>query len=240
MTWIDEHREWRTARDRAIWSRWGIASLAHTHWLGAAPMNFPGLPGTWRVESRAVIGEDGPDRPFVTLAVGEEMEFGTLRLRVIERDGAFALRVLDPAAATRRGISAIESFPLSDAWIREGRFVAEVDVRSDEVTSVDGNVAAHDFAGSVYFEVGGVGLGLRVSRSADALTAVFSDGTSGDESYRFRFLRLPMPDPDGRVEVDLNRAYLPPCAFSDEYLCVMPSVGNRWAVPIRAGERTVR
>lgn len=240
MTSLEEHREWRTARDRAVWSRWGIASLAHTHWLGAAPVELPGLPGRWRVENGNVIGEPGPAGAPTMLARGGELECGSLLLRVIERDGAFALRMFDPAVAARRGISAIESFPVSDAWIREGRFVADVDAEPEVVMAVDHHAVRPDFAGTVSFELGGVELGLRVTRSGVGFSAVFSDGTSGGESYRFRFLRLPAPDSRGRVEVDLNRAYLPPCAFSDEYLCVMPSPGNRWAVPIRAGERMVR
>jgi hypothetical protein len=73
-----------------------------------------------------------------------------------------------------------------------------------------------------------------------SLFAAFSDATSGNESYRFRFLRMPAPEPDGSVTVDFNRAYLPPCAFSDGYVCVFPPPTNRWDVPVRAGERLVR
>ena len=46
-------------------------------------------------------------------------------------------------------------------------------------------------------------------------------------------------DADLLVVVDFNRAYLPPCAFSDFYVCPLPPAGNRLSTPIRAGEKNV-
>ena len=63
--------------------------------------------------------------------------------------------------------------------------------------------------------------------------------TSGDETYRFRFLTLRADGGAGEIDVDLNRAYLPPCAFSDFYVCPLPPLQNRLTVPVRAGEKTV-
>ena len=50
---------------------------------------------------------------------------------------------------------------------------------------------------------------------------------------------MPAADADGHVVVDFNRAYLPPCAFSDFYVCPLPPAGNRLDRPIRAGEKKV-
>ena len=71
------------------------------------------------------------------------------------------------------------------------------------------------------------------------LNAVLGDATNGTETYRFRFLEIG-PVEDGLVTIDFNRAHLPPCAFSPEYVCPLPLSGNRWSVPVRAGERAVR
>ncbi|MFP3821779.1 DUF1684 domain-containing protein, partial [Bacillus sp. SIMBA_008] len=81
---------------------------------------------------------------------------------------------------------------------------------------------------------------LTVTRSSQGtLSAVFADGTNGLETYRFRFLPVEEPADDGSAIIDFNRAYLPPCAFSDQFVCPLPLPGNRYSTPIRAGERVV-
>ncbi|MBT2894349.1 DUF1684 domain-containing protein, partial [Streptomyces sp. McG2] len=62
---------------------------------------------------------------------------------------------------------------------------------------------------------------------------------AAEGGYRFRFLRTPAPGAGGSVAVDLNRAELPPCAFSPYFLCPFPPPGNTLAVPVRAGERNL-
>ena len=66
---------------------------------------------------------------------------------------------------------------------------------------------------------------------------MFADSTNGSETQRFRFLDVEPADADGRVVVDFNRAYLPPCTFTDHYLCPLPPQNNRFDFPVRAGER---
>jgi uncharacterized protein (DUF1684 family) len=72
-----------------------------------------------------------------------------------------------------------------------------------------------------------------------SLWAVFADATSGNGSYRFRFLRPAAPDAEGRTTVDFNRALLPPCAFADHFVCPFPPPGNTLDVEVAAGERTL-
>ena len=156
---------------------------------------------------------------------GEDVVVGDLLLRSEVRDGTVMLRVLDPAAAARRGISTILRAPYEPSDVRSATF----------------SPAGEEADGVVRFDLAGEERELEVRREPDGtLFAAFSDATSGTESYLFRFLRLPAPDDDGRVELDLNRAYLPPCAFSDHYVCVFPPPRNRWTVPVRTGELVVR
>jgi uncharacterized protein (DUF1684 family) len=39
--------------------------------------------------------------------------------------------------------------------------------------------------------------------------------------------------------LDLNRAYLPPCAFADHYICPFPPPGNILAFAVPVGEKRV-
>ena len=67
---------------------------------------------------------------------------------------------------------------------------------------------------------------------------VFADLTSGHESYGAgRFLYAPMPDAQGRVVLDFNRAYNPPCAFTAYATCPLPPDSNRLGLAVTAGEK---
>ncbi|PWJ42455.1 Protein of unknown function [Quadrisphaera granulorum] len=73
----------------------------------------------------------------------------------------------------------------------------------------------------------------------DALVFVFADGTTGIKAYApGRFLRLDRPSGSEAV-LDLNRAFILPCGFSDWYSCPLPPPENRIEAHVRAGERRV-
>ncbi|MFB6610569.1 DUF1684 domain-containing protein [Agromyces sp. NPDC056379] len=229
-------REWQQSRWQAVSAPHGTAALRHTHWLTSEPAEFAGAPGLWRAESANVVGVL-PNGAAVGLAPGEELDLDGVRLRAFERDGALALRVIDPDAPNRTSLVAIEAYPPSRERVVIGRFAPAGDGATLDVTSVDGHESNDRLGGEIALEIDGVPVALTVTRDDLGLSAVFADATSGGESYRFRFIRVPEPDADGSVAVDFNRAYLPPCAFSDEYVCPLPPLGNRWPVAIRAGER---
>jgi hypothetical protein len=42
---------------------------------------------------------------------------------------------------------------------------------------------------------------------------------------------------NGAVDLDFNRAYSPPCAFTDFATCALPPSQNRLPFPVRAGEK---
>ena len=66
---------------------------------------------------------------------------------------------------------------------------------------------------------------------------VFRDLTSGKETYAAgRFLYADMPR-DGRVVLDFNKAYNPPCAFTPYATCPLPPPENRLQVRVEAGEK---
>ncbi|AWB94826.1 hypothetical protein DCE93_03425 [Agromyces badenianii] len=232
-----EWRQWQETRWQAASAPHGTAALLHTHWLAAEATEFDGAPGRWRADGARIIGDSLPDRDTVHLAPGEEVEIDGVRLRGLDRDGSLALRVIDPDAPSRASLAGIEAYPPSLDRVVSGRFTPAAAGSTLDVTSVDGHESSAELGGTIDLEIDGVAVALTVTRDAFGLSAVLADATSGDESYRFRFLRVPEPDADGLVAVDFNRAFLPPCAFSDQYVCPLPPVGNRWPVALRAGER---
>ena len=243
---------WHRARLRATLSPLGIAALSATHWLTGEPQRLPGVPGEWWSDVDAIIGRgreldglallrDGVDAGVISgdtvrLTAGTDVVAGERRLRFFDRDGSLALRVLDPDAPVRTSTADIGHFPPDERWVIPGRFRPADPATTFSVTSIDGYVAEERLAGTVSVTVGDEPLELTVTGGPSGLRAVIADGTSGHESYRFRFLGMPAPDPDGSVRVDFTRAYLPPCAFSDEYVCPLPPPGNRFATRVEAGE----
>jgi len=74
----------------------------------------------------------------------------------------------------------------------------------------------------------------------DHLSVMFSDMTSGTETYAAgRYLDLDR-NPTGIYELDFNRAYHPYCYYNLSYECPYPPPENRLKIPIRAGERMRR
>jgi hypothetical protein len=94
--------------------------------------------------------------------------------------------------------------------------------------------------GYAVFQLHGKEYRLRpVLETADAkeLFYIFRDQTSAKETYGAgRFFYSAMPK-DGKVELDFNKAYNPPCAFTPYATCPLPPQENRLPIRIEAGEK---
>lgn len=219
----------------------GLASLRTTQWLGEDPAPVDGAPGVWRAaEGKAEGLESADSAERWSLAPGATVELNGRIVKGHQRDGVVALRVLDPETASRTTLTAIERFVAEPgSWAVTGAFVPAPAGATRTVESVDGTSRPASLDGTVEIELpGGERANLVVSRDDDGFFLVFADGIARDGGHRFRFLDID-PAVDGVVTLDFDRAYLPPCAFSDHYLCPMPSASNRLDTAILAGERRV-
>lgn len=249
--WEAAWHEWHAARLAAAQAPHGQAALVLTRWLSAdGRHDVPGLPGTWEAAGDAIYWHGVPsgevtladgriaESPLILGQAGEaEARFGEVVVRPFARDGVLAVRVFDPAAERRVRLTDIATFAPAERWRIAARFLPRLQAR--EVELADGYRKEGETVGELDFELDGQAFSLTVSGQGAALSLVFGDATNGDESYGFRFLSVPLPDADGNTVIDFNRAYLPPCAFSDQFVCPLPGAENRLAVAIRAGERQV-
>ncbi|MGK5643091.1 DUF1684 domain-containing protein [Streptomyces sp. URMC 126] len=248
--------EWRELRRETASAPYGPLALTATHWLADHPGGrLPDVPGRWAGDDDGVLLAAAPEdglvldgEPFAGEArlaadaspAAARAAHGARRLVVLCREGLWAVRVFDPAAPARREFAGIDAFPHDGRWVRPGRYRPYDRRRTVLVGNADGRERGLSLSGELSFELAGEVRVLRVAEEADgALWAVFSDATSGADGPRFRFLRTPAPDAAGRVEVDLNRAVLPPCAFADHFICPFPPPGNDLPVAVEAGERAV-
>ncbi|MFK4762244.1 DUF1684 domain-containing protein [Microbacterium sp. ZW T5_45] len=241
MGFEDDWRVWHAARESYAGAEYGPSALESTNWLITMPAAVDGLPGLWALTGDGGIHgtELGVAGSQVTLRGSETLRLGRRELRVFDRRGTVGLRVFNPQRPQRVGFTAIDAYPPREGW-RVPAVFEPAQGESLTVTSVDGSTHESAIAGRLRFTLDGVPLALTVTRGSNGgLGAVFGDSTNGIETYRFRFLPIDEPEADGSAWIDFNRAYLPPCAFSDQFVCPLPPLENRFTASIRAGERAV-
>jgi uncharacterized protein (DUF1684 family) len=242
---------------RALRGPYGPLALTGTHWFDNQ-LTLDGVPGTWRaVDGRGVTltatASDGvlvDGRPLDgSVEVHSDIEpepttvvAGGVRLVLIDREGSLAVRVYDQASAAADAFQGIEAYPFDERWVRPARFTPYEAERTVRVDHVDGVERGLPLGGELAFELDGeqVRLAVEVNHETREMQAVLADATSGQTTYRFRFLDLPAPTADGSVTADLNRLRLPPCAFSPHFVCPFPPPGNRLDIALEAGEQHVR
>ncbi|HEX2163912.1 MAG TPA: DUF1684 domain-containing protein [Thermoanaerobaculia bacterium] len=258
---------WHADRVERLRAEGGWLSLAGLHWLpegeasvGSEPVADVVLPssaplrvGTLTRQGAEVRlqvlpgveathdGEPVRDLEMISDAAEEptEVELGTLSFYVIERGERVGVRVKDTAAPSRTGFAGIERFPVDRRWRVEARFEPYEPPRDVEVADYAGGTQEAVAAGTVAFEAGGETHRLEALDAGDELFLIFSDATTGDTTYGAgRYLYAEKPGPDGRVVVDFNKAYNPPCAFTPFATCPLPPRQNRLEVAIEAGEKT--
>lgn len=164
---------------------------------------------------------------------------GLGQLSLLQRGSRKALRVKHADAAARTGFSALEYWPADASWRIEARFLPHPPGRTIEIMDITSLLQAMPNPGIVEFERDGVAHRLEALEDVDGgLFLVLADRTSGHGSYGAgRYLSTAAPDADGKVVIDFNRTYNPPCAFTDYATCPLPPPQNRLDLAITAGEK---
>jgi uncharacterized protein len=169
------------------------------------------------------------------------LRVGTVGFHIIKREGRLAVRVRDgDSPALRAGAVRIPMFALDPRWRIEGRFEAYDPPRSLVAPNVLGTGETFLVPGALRFAVDGVGHRLEAFREPNVrdLFVVFGDRTNGTETFGGgRYLYAAPRRKDGKVVVDFNRAYNPPCVFTPYATCALPRPENRLPIRIEAGEK---
>lgn len=159
-------------------------------------------------------------------------------LTVIERGGRHALRVKHADAETRVNFVGLDYWPVDPTWQIEGRFVPHPAGKTMTIGDIIGITTESPNPGAVEFSRDGTTYRLEaIGEPNGPLFIVLADGTSGHGSYPAgRFLDVAAPI-NGKVTLDFNRAYNPPCAFTPYATCPLPPPENRLNLAIAAGEK---
>lgn len=192
----------------------------------------------------AAAGEvriDGEDVASAEMTLGGDgdpvhVEADGVRLHLVSPGGRLALRVRDPRASTRSEFVGLDYYLLDPDWRVDAEFIPHPAGSTMQVANVMGQLVEEPNPGKARFVHEGKTISLEAVLEDDRLFFIFADRTSGRETYglgRFLYAELPR---DGRVVLDFNQAYNPPCAFNAYTTCPLPPQSNRIDAWIRAGE----
>lgn len=169
------------------------------------------------------------------------LALGALTMHVIQRGDRYAIRLKDLNSRFRKEFTGLHWYPVSEAHRISARFEPYDKPKMIRVPTVLGTTEEMPCPGAAVFTLDGREVRMEpvIEAPGDTeLFLIFKDGTAGKETYPSgRFLYAPMPK-DGRIELDFNKAYNPPCAFTPYATCPLPPEQNRTPARIEAGELT--
>jgi uncharacterized protein (DUF1684 family) len=168
------------------------------------------------------------------------LKFGTLQINVIKRGDRIGVRVKDSDSRTRREFKGLEYYPADPKWRIEARSEPYQPPKMIPITNVLSMTEDETSPGALVFEVGGTTYRIDpiLEKGETDLFVIISDGTTGKETYGAgRYLYVSPPDKAGKVVIDFNKAYSPPCAFTNYATCPLPPPQNRLTFRIEAGEK---
>jgi len=258
--------DWRERVEKSLRADNGWLTLAGRYVLkpgentfGTAPTNdvvFPkglgpaGMGSVFveqgRVTVKMVEGlrmrKDGIDYSVRDMGTSEKRDWvsvGRAAFHFIERDGKYIMRLADNESEVRKRFGGRVWYEIDDRFRVPAKFVPYEPGRKISIVNVLDEVSDEPVAGYVEFEIDGRVHRLDALDDDNGLFIIFSDATAGETTYkpgRFLFVEE-KPEPNKRFLLDLNRAYNPPCAFSEFTTCPLPPKQNQLKVRVEAGEK---
>ncbi|HEX4567807.1 MAG TPA: DUF1684 domain-containing protein [Vicinamibacterales bacterium] len=192
-------------------------------------------------DAAAVVTDGIGHRINATSFTREEstIETSGVTISVIRRGDKTGLRMWDPESPHRTQFQGLKYFPLDSAYHVHAKFVPYDKLKPVQVPNVLGQLVTMQSPGVVEFKIKDQTYRLEPvyeTPKHEDLFFIFKDLTSRTETYEAgRFLHTPLPKA-GVVDLDFNRAYNPPCAFTEFATCPLPIKENQLPIRIPAGE----
>jgi len=196
---------------------------------------------TFAADPAAHVTADAKPVTTMTFARGVQSSITTdgVVISAIRRGDKSGLRMWDPEHRNRAGFKGLTYFPLKAGYRFRAKFVPYEKLKPVQVPNVLGQLVTMESPGYVEFTILERPFRLEPvyeTPKHEDLFFIFKDLTSRTETYEAgRFLHTPLPK-DGIVDLDFNRAYNPPCAFTEFATCPLPIKDNQLPVRIPAGE----
>ncbi len=264
----EEYEPWKSGRINYLKGHEGWLNLAGLFWLeegkntiGSSPENSirfpesaPSFLGTFVLEDSIVSFESNPEVEIfsnnkkvekITMAPDVSMHpttlsWDSLEWFIIKRSEKFGVRLRDFNRKEIQELDSIPCFPPDPKWKVKASLTIPLKKLSLMLPNVLGQATEQNVPGILEFVIDGKSLQLYPLGTKDDLWVIFGDETSGDQTYGGgRFLKIAPPDNNGNYMLDFNKAYNPPCAFTEFATCPLPPKENVLKVAIMAGEKNI-
>jgi uncharacterized protein (DUF1684 family) len=264
-TYQQDIAAWRTERNETIRKENGWLSLAGLFWLklgknqmGSDPKSEVQLPervpaniGQLEYNGKSVslralpnikIQVNGKQTDFAILQpdISDEPSFITLddlRLVVIQRGNKVGVRMWDNQRELRRTVPDRTWYDIDENFRIPAKYTAYEQPKKAYFPDLTGEKSEFPVEGYLSFDFNDQHYQLDVNKEDDGTLFIrFWDPTSRDTTYPTGRYLIADQDPDGSIFIDFNKAYCPPCAFTDFATCVFAPEQNHLDFRVTAGE----
>lgn len=179
---------------------------------------------------------------FNAKGLGSEMSWsmpgGSFTWNIIKREDKIGVRFRNLNSNNLIFFKGITYFPIDEKF--KIKAVLQPPVASFlMIANVLGQQVASKNAGKLLFTFENKPYSLDVIDEGDHMLFItFADATSGLSTYGSgRFIYIDEPDAKGNTYIDFNKAFNPPCAFTNFATCPLPPPQNRLSFSVTAGEK---
>ena len=163
--------------------------------------------------------------------------WNNMQMVLHEHAGRPAIRVWDNAREERRIQPPLKWFPINKKFHFQGHYKPYPDSQVGQHPDTFGEMVDDHLDGYVAFKFEGKTYKLDASETKDhKLFIKFRDETSKKETYPPCRYYYTEPVKDGKVVVDFNYSYNPPCAFTPYATCIFAPPQNTLPFRVEAGE----
>src|SRR6266481_6582544 len=215
--------------------------------IGARSAGFILKNGVVQFEAQPSSGFTVAGKPVTQLELKSDengsptvLQLGSLTFQIIKRGEKLGVRIKDKQNPDRVNFQGTQFYPTDLKWRIDARFVPYNPPKAVSITNVLGMESEETSPGAVKFAVDGnfYQLDAITEKGETKYFMIVADKTSGKETYPAgRYLYVDPPDAAGRMVIDFNKAYSPPCAFTKFATCPLPPRQNRLPFAIEAGEK---
>ncbi|EKB49739.1 DUF1684 domain-containing protein [Cecembia lonarensis] len=173
-------------------------------------------------------------------SVSQAISFGSLHWTIIKRSDAYGVRLRDYEAEIVTSFTGVDRFPVALQWRLIADFVPYLPAKEIPITNVIGQTSPNLSPGYIEFQWEGESYRIDAlgNEGDKELFLIFADETSGVETYGGgRYMYVKRPDASGKIILDFNKAYNPPCVYTPYATCPLPPRQNILNLAIRSGHK---
>ncbi len=263
--YVQNITKWRQEMDTNLRRENGWLALAGLYWLrtgknliGSDPeadillpqrspqrlgiFDFDGNNVTLDVEDDTLVEVNGTPAKHVLLDADQEdvpsfITFDDIRMVVVRRSKGVGIRIWDNQREERRNFPPRQWYPVKPELRVPVTYTRYEIPKVVKMPDILGAVLDEPMQGFIAFELDGKKHELIVEELPDRrLFIQFMDRTNGNPTYPSGRYHYADAHVNGQTFIDFNKAYSPPCAFTNYATCTFPPQENHLDVAIEAGE----